>query len=577
MTNLVATNNMDDMAFLYDEAANYVYHKSLLSSENPFFRKLGEDKKASYDYHLQDMSIAREERLKQMGFTLIGWGFNERQKEVKALQQLLNTDSPIDDLRVFVDEPYMLNLINKAYNTKATFSRAIRLIKDEIEGNKVFEMKKNEQDFTNASRDAMAKALKLPNGKAMIQIINDSVINNENLSFKDIQSYWDILVDDWINFLTKSTAYKELFYSLFDIKGEDAMIQAARLFDDFKNSTGMILKSGHGTLSENAAKELIDNLKSRVNHTTNRFRNTDVNTAVKIGGRQKNKGNNLSLVAETIAAILVSTINGRSSNGNIFLTAREIGGRGASADSLSIARNEEMDIEGIMGISFDNIYKEVKVNMRAWLKQIEEKYAEDPMPDKFITYESTKLYLGKTMQSGFHGTKYVYSSAIKLLEELKVGNAALFLHEVINSTENAILQDQQATFTQELKDVVIANVGSFLFDDFWNIGKEVSTKGSTNTVDGIHIFRLSNAVVPLSTLLMGLGRAAVVTAEEIDQWATVSLKLGPIMEGDKKDSIKDRFATQSAAAIKEFSLTVNFLSNFTTLIVGYLEKASEME
>ena len=578
MTNLVATNNMDDMAFLYDEAANYVYHKSLLSSENPFFRKLGEDKIASYNYHLQDMSTTREIRLKEMGLTLVTWGYNEREKEIKALQQLLNTASPIEEGRALWDEPYILNLINKAYNTKTVLSRAIKLIKNKVEGNEVYKMKENEQAFTSASIDAMGKALNRPNGKAMIQIINDSVINNKKLSFNDIRSYWDTLVDDWINILINSAAYKQIFLSMFDLEKEGlALQQAAQLFDDFKNSTGMILKSGRGTLSEETARELMNNLKSRATHMTNKSRRKDLNTAVKIGGRQNNKGNQLSLLAETIAAILVSTINGHNSNGNIFLVARQIGGQGASADSFSIAGNDKMDIEGIISLSFDNIYKEVKANMRAWLKQIEEKYAEDPMPDKFITYESTKLYLEETMRSGFHGTKYTYSSAIKLLEELKVGNAELFLHEVINSTENAILENQQENFTQELKDVVIANVGSFLFDDYWNIGKKVSAKGSTNTIDGIHIFRLSNTVVPLSTLLMGLGRAAIKSADDMDQWATVELTLGPVMEGDKKDELKDRFAAQSAAAIKKFALAVNFLTNFTTIIVGYLEKASEME
>lgn len=564
------------LSALYNDNQDYIYYMSLITKHNgDAFTELGWEKRFTYDYHIDPINMTLEDRLSQIGETLISWGVIEREKEIKALQHLLQTDSPIDYEKAMKNEGYLLKLLNQAYNVEGALQHTISVIKGEIESKTSgHDAKANEQFFITASNAAIEKALRKGPGQKLLEAAAAAIAAGK-LKPSAIQKEWDDFVDAWIDTLINSQEFANFFLKINNLKSVEQLEEVGQLFDDFKRATQIQLKATHGSPSAEKMRQLIQDLE-KTSKDSRRKKSMDVRTALRVGGRQNEEAT--SVVAETLAAIITSSLNAAGSNNSDFqLSSHVIGSKGTSADIISFARDLAYDITGDLNVQYESLVQESKTNARNWIRKIEAEYAKDPIKDKFITYESTKLYFEETMKSGFHGTSYNYQSALALLNELNVSKADFFLHEILNTMEGAILEGEQTTFENELKRVVIAHIGAFLFDDFWNIGKEAIQEGSTDGFDAIHLFRLTNVVVPLSTLLIGLGNAAKSTDRKINEWAKVHLSLKSIVDesgGQVTGDLADAFKAASTAGKNGFLLTIQFLRNFTTTIAGYLSEAA---
>ena len=190
-----------------------------------------------------------------------------------------------------------------------------------------------------------------------------------------------------------------------------------------------------------------------------------------------------------------------------------------------------------------------------------------------IVYENTKAYLinmkddAKTFQK-FRGGERKLNNILPILNEMGYnsnGEAEDFIRLVRQTGKEAIYGDKES-YKQAASEELARAVGMFLFDDISTIGN--SEKNS------IHIFRLSDVVLPLSYFLYQVANA-------MDESVTVSFT-GPTKalykdadyaagkyikkKGDKSaETSAERWQKQRKAADNR-TVAITFLKNFKALL-----------
>ena len=90
----------------------------------------------------------------------------------------------------------------------------------------------------------------------------------------------------------------------------------------------------------------------------------------------------------------------------------------------------------------------------------------------------------------------------------------------------------------------------------------------------MHVFRLENTLVPVSTLLIGMGTAMKDTSNNYKQWANVKIKMEEeIIYPEPPNKIKYTHANwveQLEAAQESFSVSIDFFKNFKSTIASYI-------
>lgn len=202
-----------------------------------------------------------------------------------------------------------------------------------------------------------------------------------------------------------------------------------------------------------------------------------------------------------------------------------------------------------------------------------------------IVYESTKDYniTSTFSKRGFQGTSMNYSSAITILSSLlkkDAGVIQLYLNKLLNSMKGAMYgksfdRDKANDF---LTYSLASQVGAMLFDDIY-----ANTMGISDN-RGIHIFRLSGIVIPLSVFLMGFAKAFDNWDESTSRaYARKWFKVGfsrpseilykQIGDTDDYDYEGQHPAaawnTQRKYAIDRFKITIHFFGTFIEEVLKY--------
>lgn len=253
------------------------------------------------------------------------------------------------------------------------------------------------------------------------------------------------------------------------------------------------------------------------------------------------------------------------------------GGRFFSSDLIAFQGTAEFDLTDRSIFNTDKVFDKVDTaeEVENLLKKARDKIDEG-LEGTFV-FESTKLY---TSYAGFTGTTRNLTSAIETLEAAGYDNAKAVLHKVANTTKGALASSNGKHFRNRASRSMAQYIAYFLFDSWSEIGKE------SGKIDAVHIFRLSNIVVPLSWVLEKMAKAIEESIRDIDKVMRVSfpeVEKGELIkykdypyEGEETKLSKsiERWEDQKKAVL-QMKVTTKFLSNFKELMkndLKYLEK-----
>jgi hypothetical protein len=150
------------------------------------------------------------------------------------------------------------------------------------------------------------------------------------------------------------------------------------------------------------------------------------------------------------------------------------------------------------------------------------------MQETAITYESTKKYhLGSTFH-GFKGTTFGYFDAVTMLNRIDLRanghDVEGFLNKIMNTASGALLENEKS-FREEARLTLALAVAHFLFDDWDDIGRNMASATTT----GVHVFRLSDILVPLSYLLLSMAQALRSSIAEARSVASIRFNFPKIL------------------------------------------------
>ena len=223
----------------------------------------------------------------------------------------------------------------------------------------------------------------------------------------------------------------------------------------------------------------------------------------------------------------------------------------------------EFDFDTKMGLK-----ERARVMATEFSKQVSEN-----IDHGFIIYESTKAYTLKS-DTEFRGTSYDYKGFKALLRDLSFPAYSRFLTTLMNTVPGTIFANDSKEIQDNATKSLSIAVAAMLFDDYKTIGNAVGD------VNSIHVFRLTEIVVPLSYLLLGMAKAMRSTLDDLRKYVKINFTLGERLFSNSQyergeletsfEASKARWEDQLQHALSSFNVSINFLSNFTDLLENEL-------
>lgn len=290
-------------------------------------------------------------------------------------------------------------------------------------------------------------------------------------------------------------------------------------------------------------------------------------------------GSNSGKFAEIIGALMTKTF---ASLPNAKIISSSVGGghmAGADLAHIVYDASINIDVDAIRQV-FEEISGQNKTEVRHSAAAVDEKLRSLGLTDYAILYESTKSYVfGKYQRSqGFTGTGFAFDSMADLLDELGIfqnpNDTYTALSALMNTANGAYLEDR-TTFSEDMRTKIAGQFQNAMFDDPQTILSEVQPTGNV-----IHIFRLSEFIVPLSYFLLLAARALNHTYQELTSGRasiTMSVKLPSAQDFKYRNGQHpevtgsiNRWGDQSDIARDKTSFTYHFGKEFVNLLNGEL-------
>lgn len=503
-----------------------------------------------------------------IGSYLINLGKKERENEIKILQEYFQTKENVSHLTNLKPYEYV-KIVNEVTAFNNNFNRLVSIL-DKDNGNEFeneYNLKLLEDEINKITNKVFDVAYKQFQNKLIVAIRNGDEKRFEVVFSEFLEKISDLILND-------SSFDEEIFGTTEDKKSESDLL-LDKIFEtreQFRRTYGIILKNNY--LSNIDFKNILEKTRERLGFKKKNNKRSRSNKK-KYGTSIKNNifdFKNLNNIASGIAEQLAMTFN-KMSLKNDFISidtiTEKISTAMFSADSFQIVSNK-----GDVSLSLDDIIPENSIKnkegARNYLYQLEQAAKAKNKKQLFI-YTSTKLYSKETIKKGFHGTEYSYGSAITLLQDLNYKNPELLFWKLLNTMEKAVLENSGEKIKKDLKLAIIKNIASFMFDDAWNF-TEAEIASQTN-LDVLHLFNLNNIILPLSSLLLGLGNAFKKTNDEnYTDWATVSISYPKkVAFGPEEYNGLKKWKEQRQIAQNNFSIRAKILRNFTDEITKFLK------
>lgn len=510
-------------------------------------------------------------------------GAAEREKEIEVLENKLGIK--------FLKEPDQkigtnyIQLINRAFNTKGLYDHAIASM------NSYLKLSASEKGYIQNGREmkkhyeAAAQITK----KLFTEVFQKHLIDFKK-SLTDTGNFsnaWNLFIQDYQQTLFDSPDLTKLFQEAILNDSDkrylkqiaDEFATADEAAEHFKRQfAASIMQQFFNGKSEEKVREALEERQATKGRGQKKYSTVAMENIGFKAEKPKRKSNLyaplLNGISEVLSASVATAINNMNKNATLHFQAVQQGGAQGNIDVAYFQQlSEEFAVDLTIHATGDDSRKTA---VRHSLEDIEKRYAQavSQMADSesaIAVYESTKLYLERTtgqQNRYFSGTTYNLAATFQLLSEIcesRGDELRYFLIRLINEGGGGFefLASYREKDKEELRKIVAENVAAFLFDDYWNIGQSVGSTGVT----AIHLFRLNNIVIPLSSFLLALGNAAAHTADQkqYEDMIKINITLGNIQQAIPTKvglDVDERWAATWDTLSSQFKLKILFLKNF---------------
>lgn len=576
-------------------SGKYIYSNELLKGDEKW-RNLAEtviSKLTNADSEI-GLDSFKTKDLEGLGNSLLEMAEIEREKELEILQDKLKLT--VNKSKRYYGRHY-IQIFNRAFNTKALYDHAIKSMKAYLELNKEGQEKYNKMSGVKlqvARAENVTHKIYEATMENYASKLVDCVRNNDRTTY---ESLWGSFLKDFKKNLIDSEELQQIFSDQLLNKKDLEYLRS--ISDDFEAADNAAKQFKEdfmmGILENFFSGRASENLKNHIKELDKNDIAIDkpvTESKIGLGLSYRGKGENgkqgnikntplLYGISEILGASVATAINSINQQGIFSFKAVQQGRTGADIDVGYFMSLPGVNID--LSLPNPGFVKDKKEFLSNKLYEMEEKYAQAVKgmaenEDAIAIYESTKLYQeDHVINDYFSGTAYGYESAKNLIKKLIENSSGidLFFQRLLNEAPGGLptLINFQERDYDILRRIVAENVASFLFDDYWNLGNSIGGAG----VKAIHIFRVQNIVIPLSSFLFGLGNAAKHTGEDllndslVQKWVSVKVTNGDINETIKGISEEDemkRWNKVLSNMQSSFKVQILFLKNFSEDMVN---------
>lgn len=480
----------------------------------------------------------------------------EREKELALLAA-----AGIDDFGIDITDKDLVEQINILLKGKEEFSRVMSRIKaaqDEVKkGNKVMAPALSSQFTSNFATQLNA---------TLRPIVNSYSIFEDNRAFTQrVRNAFDLAVDKTINhiFLKTKDGKNSKLYG----KSEKEYAEYLKAYDSFSADFKQMIASKLDV--DGFAKDLRKDMQEAKKQVEKKNGGFSKNFIRQKGLKLNSRAYSLNgSAAEFLEAMIrsVGPITAKVTTGSCQVMMNEV----QKIDTVSLVKfnsNGNFDANGIL--TDFNKYMGGTESLADAARKMEEFYNKylARLNDGFIIYTNDKAYGSVFSGHGFSGGTFPIENAPAYMAKGGVHVSDSFLYLAYNTMEGAIRSDRQPEVVKAIENGVLAGVSAMLFDDWSTVGKINSGAKS------IHLLHLNGLSVPLSTYLYGMADALKNTSST-KGFLSVNVTMGSVNSashaGTNRAGIIDAWNNQRSAVVGKNKFTIEFLSNFNTIVSKWM-------
>lgn len=490
-----------------------------------------------------------------IGNTLINQGYAEQRKELSFLSQTFG----ISDKSISIDEyPKYINLINELIGMKDDYKALLNYL-DENK-NKSSNINKEIVDRFNT----IFQPILTQNIRSFLNTKNSAALINYS------REKWDEEIKDRVSKSLKEAIEQLLTMNDISVIEKQLWTRILNLLNEtnqqFQQLRSDIMKRyGLNKAIDSIYKWQKGNIKNGVNST--KGLSDKLSNSFKMN---KGKYSNISgMLNEYIGSIAGTYIIGESGT---TMSRAVIGTNIARTDAITVYSNSgSINVQNIANA----LNKEMnESNSLADAERIIDDFYNgylSKIDNIFIQYENIKFSSINKNFSGFHGGRAQPLRALpSYLDSMGANiNGEELVSALYNTIPGAIGQDVGGQLKKNTSLALSELMANFLFDDWQGIGNVGGV--------GIHMFRLSNVLVPLSYLLIAVGSAVLKIINNPESYFKVNFNLpssilypDPINPFDNSIGIKGYWDEQRQAVVAGSTYSVRFLGNFKSIISSLL-------
>lgn len=547
----------------------YLYYDNLGTIGNTDYWKQVRNYALGQAYHdsiVDDLGFKATE-VERLVATLESQAMAELEKEKRVLSNFFGVEMQMDIQSIPSIFPQYLKAINDAMGVRAIWSRVVQKINDPQE--KIGRDIQFAKIFGGYLTTEIGTAIEQFEKNVYTPYMAKWTSGDKNAE-KELEKQWKGALEKAFD-----KAWKRLLHAPDRKTGELAyidLLDAMQKTEDFQSTfnTRFFSRFGFDKLQTEllqSIKSMRDNLGNASQETITRRLRTNIRSRYRA---QLTSQQLAGEIAEEMSRLIMASAE-KAPNMTSFTTASK---KSNSSNTDVVFLAGELEADFIPPELPNNLG--VKERERQLATAFAE-HLEKNLKNGFVIYESTKAYhLGDSFDKngGFSGTEYNLDSFKSLLKDMGIKHITRFITTIMNTANHAILSDKRESIQANMSMVLSEAIGYMLFDDFTTIG---NAKGS---VDALHVFRLTEIVVPLSYLLYQTAQAMRKGINEMRQYIKINFTLGQQLY---PDSLYDsgsldtsgtasinRWINQKEHNLDTFKVSISFLKNFKTELLAGL-------
>ena len=539
-------------------------------SKSPFWDRIHSQAVAASGEFPNILGNTKKDRFAQAGQRLIGLADAEQQKEMALLQKAGFEVTDPQDIKTFISK------FNEILMSKQQFQYALNRLELALS-------KKNQ------STDKRAPSITVWFTSYLRSNLSKNITNfaDQNIAALNKQNFsaWTAQIDSIIDTSIKE-AFEQMLTKVKEEKGKElygdasqweAVFEASRLIKDFDVYFGQMIRS---KIDFSQLNQLFQDAALKIKRKDKRYGNISKAVENKLN---LSNGRKARSIGGSVEEYIMQIVN---SMGTAFQSAASSSGTVFTSETMKTDTVTIYSYENTLDISkgaeaIVNSLNETMMGSDSLLdatNRMRQFYQQtlSNLNETFIVYGSTKLYsMSDSFTRGFHGGgERSLEDAIHIISQagLGGGQAEKFIKAAYNTGEGAIYESYREDAIEGLKAALMGAVSELLFDDWISIGE---TSGG---VQAIHVLQLEGLQIPSSVFLRATGKAMMELSADMERYVKIHVNLPGQIEYPEHNPIKEhrysevieRWQEQAAIAQEQSSFSMNFLINFKSIIMQWI-------